>query len=974
MKPLFLLDDEPIRTHTDDGLGLLEYADVVAGAALGSGGPFTIGVFGKWGQGKTSVLRAARSRLDERATAATKTDSIEVGQRHHPHVVTIWFNAWQFDREEQPIVPLMASIQRAVLARIAEDKTFLDSLSVDGKNALKRLVRAGSDLLSAFKVRGELGVKVPLVAEVKGGVEIDGKSLAAAVQTLIGPEAKASSDVLAESIERCLPLAALDSMDAAWDSAKITTKGTTNQFPRLVVFIDDLDRCQPDKAFEIIEAIKVALAQPGFIFVLGLNRTIVDAYVRSLWKDRMKEALADEADRYLDKIVQLPLFLRGHELMFGRYLSHLDAKMDAGGVTKDVRQVVMDMVDHLGRVTQHSPRAVVRTINQLLVDVRLRPVADAAVHADIRSLSDAGFIGLCFVQRTLQNTVPENRLKDIVADLAFLDALASAGHDSLIETPAKSIDRVGILLAELENRAPSAAGGDRGETATSKEVVASTQWSKDDAVWLQRLRALSLSEEVRYVLSLPAAWCWLESPALRQLVGTFITVRVEAEKLTLPRLSPSDHRGSLGTRTANGNSRGVEGGLEAAASELLARGFDMKEIAEQRSLIEQRVRESLNLANDAPLGEGDYANVFDLFFALDPVSDTGLALLATESSPFAGIGALSLDGSQVTDAGLAYLAAKTCPLTALVSLTLDGTSVGNSGLAYLAAKDSPLTALAHLSLGSTAITDTGLVYLAAEDSALVCMDNLSLSGTGVTDAGLAHLASSISPLKKLTALWLGRTAIDDDGLAALAAKNSSLSALKFLELDGTRITDAGLAHLAASHSPLTSLSNLSLNGTAVGDIGISHLVAEASPLKNLKTLRLRGTKITDTAIAHLTYHESRLTALKELVLDSTAASDEALAHLAAKDSPLTSLAALSVYGTSISDAGLAHLAAKDSPLGALKTLNISKTDVTNAGLERLVANDSPLRSLASLRVTGTKVTEAGIEDFRKRFPQVKIHR
>ncbi len=40
---------------------------------------------------------------------------------------------------------------------------------------------------------------------------------------------------------------------------------------RLVVFVDDLDRCLPEKAVEVLEAVKLFLDVEGFIFVMGVG-------------------------------------------------------------------------------------------------------------------------------------------------------------------------------------------------------------------------------------------------------------------------------------------------------------------------------------------------------------------------------------------------------------------------------------------------------------------------------------------------------------------------------------------------------------------------------------------------------------------------------------------------------------------------------------------------------------------------------
>ena len=80
LEPLVLLDDEPARDIGADYLGLEPIARVIAGAAVGTQGPFTVGVFGSWGQGKTSLLRLSQDLIITNSGDET---------------VTVWFNAWQ---------------------------------------------------------------------------------------------------------------------------------------------------------------------------------------------------------------------------------------------------------------------------------------------------------------------------------------------------------------------------------------------------------------------------------------------------------------------------------------------------------------------------------------------------------------------------------------------------------------------------------------------------------------------------------------------------------------------------------------------------------------------------------------------------------------------------------------------------------------------------------------------------------------
>ena len=72
---------------------------------------------------------------------------------------------------------------------------------------------------------------------------------------------------------------------------------------RLVVFVDDLDRCLPEKAIQVLEAVKLFLDVPGCIFVLGLDAEAFESAVRTRYRGEVKPR------EYLEKIVQLPFIL-----------------------------------------------------------------------------------------------------------------------------------------------------------------------------------------------------------------------------------------------------------------------------------------------------------------------------------------------------------------------------------------------------------------------------------------------------------------------------------------------------------------------------------------------------------------------------------------------------------------------------------------------------------------------------------------
>lgn len=69
------------------------HADTIARAILDSTTPLTIGLFGPWGSGKTTLMRMVERRLDSQL------------------VPTVWFEAWRFEAEPHLILPLLQTVR-----------------------------------------------------------------------------------------------------------------------------------------------------------------------------------------------------------------------------------------------------------------------------------------------------------------------------------------------------------------------------------------------------------------------------------------------------------------------------------------------------------------------------------------------------------------------------------------------------------------------------------------------------------------------------------------------------------------------------------------------------------------------------------------------------------------------------------------------------------------------------------------------
>ncbi|KPL00748.1 MAG: hypothetical protein AMJ90_07740, partial [candidate division Zixibacteria bacterium SM23_73_2] len=111
-KPAKILLDVPV----DDGvLGFDNYRDALINIIRGSEPRFTIGIFGGWGTGKTTLMRMMKRKLDDEGE------------------VTVWFNPWEYEKEEHQIIPLLQTISLEL-----KNKNLLKSQTLDkiGKTIL----------------------------------------------------------------------------------------------------------------------------------------------------------------------------------------------------------------------------------------------------------------------------------------------------------------------------------------------------------------------------------------------------------------------------------------------------------------------------------------------------------------------------------------------------------------------------------------------------------------------------------------------------------------------------------------------------------------------------------------------------------------------------------------------------------------------------------------------------------------------
>lgn len=284
---------------TRDLLGFRVHADLIRSLVTNPQMlPITVGIFGDWGSGKTSVMHMLRDDLDpEKYPTGSEL------RKQYEHVACLYFNGWLFEGYDDAKSAILSS----VLLQLKDHKRFGPRIKDQIEGLLEsvnwmRLARFG------FK---EVAIPAAL-AYFSGGLTlipalIDTVKKAAAANSTTGND----KSVIDELVK---------------PNGKTSDPGTVRTFRErfsemlresdihsLVILIDDLDRCSPQRIIDNLEAVKLFLSVERTAFVIGADRRIVRHAIATVYHSAEIQKEADEADPrtdivddYLEKLIQVP--------------------------------------------------------------------------------------------------------------------------------------------------------------------------------------------------------------------------------------------------------------------------------------------------------------------------------------------------------------------------------------------------------------------------------------------------------------------------------------------------------------------------------------------------------------------------------------------------------------------------------------------------------------------------------------------
>jgi Cdc6-like AAA superfamily ATPase len=330
--------DQPTTLVKNDLLGrdhlVKALAEMIADEEQGT--PFTIGLLGRWGSGKSTVMKMLQDVLKNRSDGSR----FEFAE----------FNAWEYERTDN----LEAGLAQEVVLSLVENLDAREKISVrvefavreHGQKVFRSLIYASLILigivLELVWIRSNLGEKntqgLWINTLIGGGLafgcikfwdkfkKLYDHPLSVELRTYLKlpnyGEHLGLIPVLKRHIKSLCEIRLGTSAQRKERSRRLLGKwfrffkekdseSDSKLSRRLVVFIDDLDRCNPKSITKILDAVRLVMDVPNVIVIIGIDhrialRAVGNSYAELADSDHSPQDIARD---YLGKILQLAIVL-----------------------------------------------------------------------------------------------------------------------------------------------------------------------------------------------------------------------------------------------------------------------------------------------------------------------------------------------------------------------------------------------------------------------------------------------------------------------------------------------------------------------------------------------------------------------------------------------------------------------------------------------------------------------------------------
>ena len=287
--------------------------------------PIVFSINSPWGHGKTTFLEMLNSELKDKKCN------------------TVFFSAWETDFADDPLLAFLGEINNQLSSLIGSDTR--------RQEAWEKAKRAGSHIIR----KG-----IPALIKVGTAGVID-------AEKIIEDEAsKLTSEISKDLINEYQKNK--NAIDDFKKNVSELLKDNNNEFNKLYVFIDELDRCRPTYAIELLERIKHLLEIDGIVFILAMDKEQLGHSIKGVYGQDF------EANGYLKRFIDIEFSLPESDL--DRFIDNLHQTFgfdEFFSVRKKYREFQYEakQLNTVFKVLAKQHRMSLREIEQLFAKINL---------------------------------------------------------------------------------------------------------------------------------------------------------------------------------------------------------------------------------------------------------------------------------------------------------------------------------------------------------------------------------------------------------------------------------------------------------------------------------------------------------------------------------------------------------------------------------------------------------------------------
>lgn len=352
-KQMKIIEDKEL--YLDDDTDLLEtkkYADVLKEAILNIHTPSTIGLFGEWGSGKSSIIKTVQNDLE----------------KEKPNIKFITYDAWKYQGD---------SFRRTFLKEVANElrhdggehfKRFYESETSDiliTQSLSKKylficigLIVALCIVLGFLPIPNTVQITLSVVIALVGSIVAFSKNLLVDYKTSVSrPVLFASeqfSEIFNEMIGKSLKKTTIFSSAIEYFCGNMHLKN----LEKIVIIVDNLDRCDAKTACEMLGDIKGFLEKKGVVFVVPIDDS---ALLKHIQIQLHSYNDTHEVSEFLRKIFNVALRIKNYQT---RDL-FLFTKELLGGNRIELKA---DTIGIIAREYASNPRRIIQFINNFQME------------------------------------------------------------------------------------------------------------------------------------------------------------------------------------------------------------------------------------------------------------------------------------------------------------------------------------------------------------------------------------------------------------------------------------------------------------------------------------------------------------------------------------------------------------------------------------------------------------------------------